>query len=104
MARGLFRSSRSTRLLCWFFALQAADLLSTLIFRSMGVAETNPIAAYLMEHFGVFTGLLVLKSAAIAVGMGCNIGAHPTFLRRINMAYCAIIALNYLTICNALRA
>ena len=87
-----------------FFAFQAADLMSTLIFRSMGVAETNPMAAYLMDLFGSLSGLLILKSAAIAIGLSCDIESHPVFLRRINAIYCVIIAINYLTVCNALRS
>ena len=87
-----------------FFGLQAADLTSTLIFRSMGVAETNPMAAFLMDHFGSVSGLLILKCAAIAIGLSCDIESHPIFLRRINAVYCVIIAINYLTICNALRS
>jgi hypothetical protein len=87
-----------------FFAFQAADLMSTLIFRSMGVAETNPIAAYLMDHFGSLSGLLILKCAAIAIALSCDIESHPVFLRRINAIYCVIIAINYLTVCNALRS
>jgi len=87
-----------------FLALQAADLMSTLIFRSMGVAETNPMAAYLMDHFGSLSGLLILKCAAIAVGLSCDMESHPVFLRRINAIYCVIIGINYLTICNALRS
>src|SRR5258708_34831350 len=35
-----------------FFTLQIADVLTTLIFRSLGQAESNPLVGYLMDHFG----------------------------------------------------
>jgi hypothetical protein len=87
-----------------FFALQAADVLTTLVLRAMGVAESNPVAGFLMDRFGNLSSLLILKCAAIAIGLMCDITSHPIFVRRINTIYCVIIAINYLTICNALRS
>jgi hypothetical protein len=87
-----------------FCALQAADVLTTIVFRAMGVAESNPVAGFLMDRFGNLSGLLILKSAAIAIGLTCDITSHPIFVRRINAIYCVIIVINYLTICNALRS
>jgi hypothetical protein len=109
MAPGISRYSSAAwstwpRPMYLFFALQAADLLTTLVFRAMGVAETNPLACFLMDHFGNLSGLLILKCAAIAIGLRCDIASHPAFVRRINAVYCVIIAINYLTICNALRS
>jgi len=86
-----------------FFSLQLADLVTTLVFRAMGVAETNPLASYLMESFGTFIGVLILKIVAISIGLACDMGSHPVFVRRMNAFYCVIIAINYLTICNAVR-
>jgi hypothetical protein len=86
-----------------FFALQAADLVTTLIFRSIGIAETNPLAGFLMEHFGTLVGLLLLKSAAICIAWVSGVAAHSNFMRKINIFYCVIVAVNYLTICNSFR-
>jgi hypothetical protein len=109
MAAGRFVSQTRPSAFDWarpmpvFFALQIADLLTTVIFRSMGVAETNPLAQFLMEQFGTLIGLLVLKTTAICVGLACGIASHPVFVRRLNGVYCLIVALNYLTICNVIR-
>ena len=74
-----------------------------MIFRHLGVPETNPLAAFLMESFGNLLGLLLLKAVAVTVGIGCGVTTHPVVLRRINAVYFVIIAINYLTICNAVR-
>ena len=101
MVTGKVHSAR--RAMRLFFGLQVADLASTITFRSMGVAETNPLASFLMETFGALVGLLILKMAAISIGLACKMESHPAFLRRINGVYCVILAFNYLTICNAVR-
>jgi uncharacterized membrane protein len=94
---------RGSRPMCVFLALQVADLLTTSIFRGLGVAESNPLAGYLMELFGTVTGLLVLKTAAISIALACNMQSRPVFVRRMNAFYSVIIAVNYLTICDTLR-
>lgn len=84
-----------------FFALQLADLFTTMVFRSMGIAETNPVASSLMEHFGTFPGLLILKFTAISIAIAAGATEHPRFLRSINVLYTAIVVLNVLTIVHA---
>ena len=84
-----------------FFALQLADVVTTLLFLSMGIAETNPLASHLMERLGPVPGLLLLKMAAISIAVLCRVTAHPTFLRRINWVYVVMVMLNVLTIIHA---
>ena len=86
-----------------FFALQLTDVLTTAVFRSMGISETNPMIAWMMDRFGTLGGLLMIKSLAISIGMGCGIAAHPRFVRWINAVYFAIVSVNFLTICYAAR-
>ena len=86
-----------------FFVLQLLDVLTTLIFRSMGLAETNPLVGHLMDQFGTLGGLLIVKTVAIAIGLACQMASHPGFVRKINWVYAAIVAINFLTICNAVR-
>ncbi len=88
----------------FFLCLQAADAVTTLIFLSMGLAESNPIASRLMEAFGPLGGLLVLKTFAMAVAFLCRLAAKPSFFRRINMVYVVIVSLNLLTILAANRS
>jgi hypothetical protein len=87
-----------------FYALQIGDVLTTLLFMSRGIAETNPLADYLMHHFGTAIGLLILKGAAVSVAMLCNMAARPKFMRRINAVYVVIILMNVLTICTVKSA
>ncbi len=87
-----------------FCGLQLADVFSTLIFLSLGIAESNPLASYFMELFGPLLGLVILKSLAIGIALACNCAAHPKFLRGINWAYGAIVTLNLLTIIHSGRA
>jgi hypothetical protein len=82
-----------------FYALQIGDVLTTLLFMSRGIAETNPLADYLMHHFGTLIGLIVLKGAAISVALLCNVASHPKFMHRINAVYVVIVLLNILTLC-----
>ena len=82
-----------------FFALQIGDILTTLWFVSRGIAETNPLAGYFMEHFGPLAGLLILKGAAISIALLCKVTAHRRFLIRINILYALIVLVNILTVC-----
>jgi len=81
--------------------LQIADIATTLIFRSMGIAESNPLVDGLMEHFGTLGGLILAKAVAITIALTVGIASRPTFVRRINAVYGVFITLNTLTILNA---
>ena len=88
----------------FFLGLQVADAITTLIFLSMGQAESNPIVSYLIEVFGPVWGVLLLKGLALGVALLCRLAASPKFFRRINMVYVAIVTMNVLTILTAHRS
>ena len=79
--------------------LQLGDFLTTMLFMSRHIAETNPLASYLMEHCGTLAGLLILKGAAIMIGLLCNTAAHPKFMWRIDAIYALFVSINILTLC-----
>ena len=86
-----------------FLTLQAADVASTLVFLSLGMAESNPVAGLFMGLFGPLGGLILLKLVALSIALWCGLPSHPVFLKRINGFYAVVIMMNYLTICNAMR-
>ncbi len=86
-----------------FLGLQLADVVTTLIFMSMGIAESNPLASYMMEHFGSVFGLAILKGGAVAIALLCNRVAHPKFFHCINTVYVAMVGMNILTIIHGAR-
>jgi hypothetical protein len=87
-----------------FFVLQLGDIVTTLLFVSKGIAETNPIASYLMQHCGPLIGLLILKGAAISIALLCKVTTHPKFMRGINLLYTLIVIVNVLTIWTVKRS
>ena len=57
------------KLLAIFIGLQIADLITTVIFLTMGVEESNPVVKFAIHHLGTFSGLLMIKSTGIALGI-----------------------------------
>ena len=53
-----------------FVALQALDLLTTMIAFRMGAFEVNPLVAHLTVTFGRFNGVFISKLIAIGIAMG----------------------------------
>src|ERR1051326_7319892 len=53
-----------------FIALQALDLLTTMVAFRMGAYEVNPLVAHLTLTFGRFRGVLISKLIAIGIAMG----------------------------------
>jgi uncharacterized membrane protein len=92
-----------TRPMKVFLALQLADMVTTMVFRSMGVEESNPLVNYLMIHLGTFSSLLLVKSSAVAIAVAYDVSAYPQFMRLMNLIYMAIVSINFLTICYATR-
>ena len=52
-----------------YVVLQIADLVSTLVFLSLGVQEGNPLVAFFMRVTTPLIGLLIVKAAALALGL-----------------------------------
>lgn len=86
-----------------FWALQVADVVTTLIFLSMGIAESNPLTSFLMERFGPLGGLFLLKAVGIGIALGCGFSSHKKFVNRINLVYVAVVGLNVLTILHSAK-
>jgi len=43
----------------FFFILNIFDILSTLIFLSLGLQEANPFMLYIFNHFGLLTAIII---------------------------------------------
>lgn len=50
-----------------FVYLQLLDLLSTVLFTSLGVCEGNPIARLAMTYHGAFWGMFLLKLVSTCI-------------------------------------
>lgn len=72
-----------------FVALQALDLLTTMIAFRMGAYEVNPLVAHLTVAFGRFGGVLISKLIAITIALGVR-----KRLWIINIFYALIILWN----------
>ena len=72
-----------------FVALQALDLLTTMVAFRMGAYEVNPLVAHLTVAFGRFRGVLISKLIAIGIAMGVR-----RLLWIINIFYLVIILWN----------
>jgi hypothetical protein len=86
-----------------FVGLQLADAVTTMIFLSMGLAESNPLVSALIGQFGALGGVLLIKGFALAIACLCRLAARPSFFRRLNIVYAAIVGMNLLTIFTAHR-
>lgn len=73
-----------------FLLLQSLDLLTTLTFLGMGVAEANPIVSSALR-FGI-TGLVVVKALCGAIGWWAWRRGHS--LRVATWAYAGVVGWN----------
>lgn len=55
-----------TALLWIFIALQFADAFTTMKILARGGSELNPIMAWVFKHFGVMSGLFMVKAPIVA--------------------------------------
>jgi|ERR1051326_504325 uncharacterized membrane protein len=76
-----------------FIALQALDLLTTMVAFRMGAYEVNPLVAHLTLTFGRFRGVLISKLIAIGIAMGVR-----RLIWVVNIFYAIIILWNSLTL------
>jgi hypothetical protein len=76
-----------------FIVLQIADLGTTIEVISMGGEEKNPIVGHLMG-LGDYEGLAVAKLIAIAIGGFAAFSGRYNGLRRMNIAFMAVVAWN----------
>jgi uncharacterized membrane protein len=76
-----------------FIALQALDLLTTMVAFRMGAYEVNPLVAHLTLTFGRFRGVLISKLIAIGIAMGVR-----RLIWVVNVFYAIIILWNSMTL------
>ena len=89
------------KLLSVFVALQAADLVTTAATLKLGGTEVNPLVHSLMS-IGPVAGLIVAKTAAVLVGIGCASFNKPRALQRANLVFGGIIIWNLTVIARLL--
>lgn len=87
-------------LLIQFICLQICDLLTTLIFLSLGVAEANPLVRLALgaarEHPAAV--LTAVKLAGIVLGCYAWRSGRRRLLSRINILFAACVAWNLVAI------
>ncbi len=81
------------RLLLLFFALQAADVITTLVATRLGGAEQNSLISHLMG-FGSLQGLLLSKAIVLALALFAVWTLRYRALRLANIAFTGIVAWN----------
>lgn len=79
-----------------FGALQACDVLTTLLFLHHGVAEANPLmrAAILASGRGPLVALAVPKVAALGMALYAARSGRTRLLSRINVLFTCCVAWN----------
>lgn len=78
-----------------FVYLQLLDVLTTLAFLLNGVAESNPVVRWAMSAApNPVTGLVLVKVAAIAMGVYCVVSARQKLLRKVNIFFAGLVAYN----------
>lgn len=83
------------QLLLQFSYLQVLDFLTTLAFLLNGVREGNPLVRIAMDHTAhPFSGLLLVKAAALGLGFYCWRAGRERLLTRINILFALVVAWN----------
>lgn len=83
------------QLLLQYSYLQVLDFLTTIAFMINGVKEGNPLVRFAVESSAhPLGGLLVVKAAAIVLGLYCWIRGRNRLLSRINLLFALLVAWN----------
>jgi hypothetical protein len=84
-----------TASLMLFTYLQLLDLLTTLVFILHGVKEANPLVNFALTAAPTpLLGLLVIKAAALALGVYCCLRGRQKLLLRMNIFFAALVSWN----------
>jgi Domain of unknown function (DUF5658) len=79
--------------------LQVLDFLTTVAFLVQGVREGNPLVRLAMTVTpNPMIGLLIVKVAAVALGIYCWRGGRSQTLNRINILFAIIVAWNLVSL------
>ena len=88
-----------THLLVQYSYLQVLDFLSTVAFLLYGVQEANPIVRWLMEiSASPLTGLLLVKLAAVVLGIVVWRLGRRRLLARINILFAIVVTWNLIAL------
>lgn len=78
-----------------FSYLQVLDFLTTIAFMVQGVKEGNPLVRLAMNLTpNPMLGLLLVKLAALGLGIYCWLGGRERTLTRINWLFALVVAWN----------
>ena len=95
-----------TALIWQFSYLQVLDFLTTVAFLIIGVQEGNPFVRLALELApSPVAGLLLVKAAALGLGLACLRMGKAKLLSRINILFALVVAWNLVAlIAGAARA
>ncbi|HML16422.1 MAG TPA: DUF5658 family protein [Bryobacteraceae bacterium] len=83
------------QLLLQYSYLQVLDFMTTIAFLLHGVREGNPLVRLAIQFSPhPLGGLLVIKLAAVALGVYCWKGGRDKLLSRINILFAVVVAWN----------
>lgn len=83
------------RLLVQYSYLQVLDFLTTIAFIVHGVSEGNPVVRFALRYAPhPVGGLLVVKAAALALGVYCWKRDRERLLIRMNVLFAVVVAWN----------
>jgi hypothetical protein len=75
------------------------DLLTTIAFLLNGIREGNPLVRFAIDYApNPFSGLLLIKVGAIALGLYCWRQGRMRLLGRINVLFAGLVAWNLLAL------
>lgn len=82
-----------------FFYLQLLDVLTTIAFLLNGVSESNPVVRWAMAKApDPVTGLVLIKVAAVVLGVYCVMSARQKLLRKVNVFFAGLVAYNLMAL------
>jgi Domain of unknown function (DUF5658) len=85
--------------LAQFAYLQILDVLTTTAFLMHGVAESNPVVRWAMRAGpDPFSGLILIKVAALGLGLYCTLSARLQLLKKVNIFFAGLVAYNLLAL------
>ena len=78
-----------------FTYLQLLDLLTTVVFILHGVKEANPVVNFALTVAPTpLLGLLLIKAAALALGVFCCLRGRKQLLARMNVFFAVLVSWN----------
>ncbi len=81
------------RALVVFFALQALDIITTLLGLRAGAHEANILVAHLL-HLGPMTGLLLAKSLGVVLAFAVFLRGRIRWIGIVNLWFAGVVTWN----------